>query len=102
MKHAGVSRLSSLILGAILSSLISVLLMLGGTALIEDTSAIGNEPSLSCVAFQVGSPSAASTHTYLENRGPDGISVQFDFIDDGGLTSWAQSYSRRMAPWASD
>jgi len=93
-------------LGLIFAALMTGLFTLGGAALLEhrvlgEGAVAGEDPPLSCTAFQVGSPHAADTHIHLKNAGPESISVRLDFVDDSGLGSWAATAGRHLEPWAS-
>jgi hypothetical protein len=76
------------------------LLTLAGTALIGEHRAIGEDPALSCTAFQVGSHFAGNTHIHLENAGPDRTEVRVYFVDHDGRYSHSVGYAPVLNPWA--
>jgi hypothetical protein len=78
--------------------LTSGLLTLAGAALIEPNPAIDPAPSLSCTAFQVGSPHAANTRIQLYNAGPERAGVRLDFVDDDGRDSQTVGYNPILDP----
>jgi hypothetical protein len=92
---------SSFTLALLGAGLMTSLLTLAGGALIEETPAVEERPSLGCSAFQVGSPHAANTHVHLENGGPERIHVQLYFVDHDGRNSQTIGYNPILEPWAS-
>jgi hypothetical protein len=93
-------------LGLLFAGLMTGLLALAGAALLEHRvigtgAAAGEELSLSCAEFQVGSPHAAATHLSLKNAGPASTSVRLDVVGHTGVSSQAIGYSPILPPWGS-
>jgi hypothetical protein len=89
---------SSFVLQLILGGVMTGLLTLAGAALIEPNPALDPAPSLSCTAFQVGSPHPANTRIQLDNAGPERAGVRLDFVDQDGLYSQTVGYNPILNP----
>jgi hypothetical protein len=104
-RHGGLWP-SSFTLGLLFAGLMHGLLALAGAALIGSSAiredpVVGEDPSLSCTAFQVGSPFAADTQLHLENAGRERISVRLDFVDHEGRSAQTVGYNPVLEPSAS-
>jgi hypothetical protein len=91
----------SFTLGLVTAGLLASLLTLGGAAMIAVDPAIGEVPSRSCTAFQVGSSHAAFTRVHLENSGSESTSIDFRIDSDSDATAWPAAEHRSLAPQAS-
>ena len=74
------------------------LLALAGAALIEASRPLDSESSPSCIAFQIGSPRAASTHVHVHNDGSERIYVRLDFVDHNGQDAQTIGYNPILQP----
>jgi hypothetical protein len=85
-------------LDLLVAGLTTGLLTLAGAALIGASPANDPGAALSCTAFEVGSPRAASTHIYLYNAGSERAGARLDFVDHEGRDSQAIGYTPILDP----
>jgi hypothetical protein len=85
-------------LDLLLGGVMTGLLALTGAALIEASRPFDVESSPRCIAYQVGSPRAASTHVHVHNDGPERIYVRLDFVDHNGQAAQPLGYNPILQP----
>ena len=89
---------SCLGLDLLLGGVMTGLLALAGATLLEASRPIDIESSPTCIAFQVGSPRAASTHVHVHNDGSERIYVRLDFVDHNGQDAQPIGYNPILQP----